>query len=111
MSPEDAPAIAEALLATVRKVMIGREIEACEWALDEYMQSDIDREVRSMMRGYSDEENQLSYYEAEALVIRESEELGILQRLQNQFSREIGNWIDARNRARGRRTLAGRRAA
>jgi hypothetical protein len=104
MNPEDAPEIAEALLGSVRHLMLGVEIEACEWALSDTLKLDIEREIREALR-HADPD-QYTREEIEKFVLREIGELHILKRLQIQFPREIGEWIAARDR-----TAAGRRVA
>jgi len=50
MNTDEAKEAATALLATVKKVMTYREIEACEWGKSDEAEADVQREIRSLMR-------------------------------------------------------------
>lgn len=102
MDIEQAKETANALLATVKKVMSGREIEACEWT-----------------RSYEFEDEVLfvEYGDADYLEYDDDGEpptwlhddicskLHLLESLSIQFSREVGRWINSRNAARARKTI------
>lgn len=104
MNVEEAKETAVALLATVKKVMTGREIAACEWAKSDEAEIDIEREIRCLMR--ADETGPFyDYCDAESLALRDFDELRVLQLLKNQFSREIADWINKRNAARSRKVV------
>ena len=90
MTTDEAKEAANALMATVKHLMTGREIAGCEWAKSGEI---FDRQ------------------EAEESAYREFEEFNVLKRLSIQFSREIANWHDARNLARSRAALKKGKAA
>ena len=105
MEIEEAKEAATALLATVKKLMTGREIEACEWAKSDEMETDVEREIRYLMRD-AEHDRRYDYRDAEVLALRDMEEIRVLQLLKNQFPREIADWINKRNAARSRKAVA-----
>ena len=124
MTSDDAKKNAEALLATVKKLMTGAEIDACEWTKERGFEDEFEgdfakRPEEPDRSDYSDEdlydedpeewEEEMAAWEQatggvgadEALIERR---IGHLERLSIQFSREIADWINKRNAARARQT-------
>lgn len=96
-----------ALLAKCRHLLLGIEMEACEWAASDDLESDL-----SDFWGYSTvdiedlTEDELEEHEFT------SERVGdmivyskVITRLRHQFCREITEWIDARDRSASRRSV------
>lgn len=95
MNADDLREAGEALLATVRGVMSGREIAACEWA------SDPDAEEDICLAGMPSWE--MSPAQAlQADEVRENVEFQtrLLATLCNQFPREIRDHIDGKGGAK-----------
>lgn len=117
---EDAKNIGSACLATVRSVLTGLEIEACEWTQEDGFEEDCES-----MGAASPEEpskdnytlNQEDEYEEDLAKWRmECRQLGsdqsdferrweALKSLAIQFSREIGDFIETKGREASRRAV------
>ncbi len=105
--PEVVAAAGKALLETVRHVLTGAEIEACEWTQTPDFMEDHDWlqswfETDEHMRDEMEDEE---FYASES---RESEilrKLDPLDSLRIQYSREIAHHIDEANRTASRRAV------
>jgi len=109
MNTIEAKEAATALMATVKHLMTGREIDACEWAKSGEMEGEVSaalKRIEHITRPFDEgAADNFDREEAEESTYREFEEFNVLKRLAIQFSREIANWHDARNRARSRDAL------
>lgn len=118
MNTETAIETAEALLATSRHRLTGKEIEACEWAISESFADDVE-----VMESPDPDEpdrddfnNEFDYEDAvdeRAEECREMDEIidafgdlfVTLKRLHVEFYATICNWIDSNNRATSARAI------
>lgn len=103
MDTDDLKDAATALMATVKKLLTGREMEACEWAKSDQMEFEIESATRHHM--LEDDGSCYDYWEARDLAFQDFHELDLLRSLQTQFSREIGDWLNKRNAARSRQAV------
>lgn len=99
MNIQEAEEAAEALLATVKHVMTGREIEACRMAKDGTLAEE-ERDRQEFLDQLEEEER-----EAASEDYGSSAAISLIESLSIQFSREIGDWINKRNAARGRKVV------
>lgn len=100
---EDAKEVAAALLATVKKLMAGSEIEACEWTKTPEFEDEVDWYLGpGRIELHEDEDGEYESLEMAPNSIHKKWET--LIRLETTFSREIGNWINRRNIAIARRS-------
>lgn len=99
---EDAKEAAAALLATVKKLMTGSEIAACEWTKEEDFEEQF---------GKSKAPNDIDEWHAgDGFLSSEFVDMfHSLRRLETTFSREISDWQRKRNMARARKTISPRR--
>lgn len=116
---EEIQQVGEALLATVRQVMTGREIEACEWTQSADFVDDFegyryrDQEMEpdyELFDHHDDFETAHGAWEKRAIENGRrdkatAEKLELLNQLAVPYSREIANHIDEENRAASRRAV------
>lgn len=101
-SIEDAQSVAAALLATVKKLMTGSEIAACEWAKNPEFEDEIDWFLFGDEEDYftgDDDYDEQSEHNSQIIVNK----WHTLLRLETAFVREISDWQRNRNMALARR--------
>ena len=119
MTTDDAKANAEALLATVKKLMTGAEIQACEWTKEDsferdfyWLQDEEDWPEEPCREDFeTEEEFQYDHDQWECDMERAQDDANLFHRhirllksLSIQFSFQISDWINKRNLARARKT-------